>query len=157
MHNKNTLAKLLGLFFVLGFVLFNYFTNTPQADQTEFPQEVHKQNSATKKSLLEEAFNKKQSNIQVEGSGVVLRLLKDDTDGHKHQKILLRLESGKTLLIAHNIDLAPRINSLKEGDTLGFYGEYEYNAKGGVVHWTHHDPQKRHTDGWLKYKEKLYQ
>jgi molybdopterin converting factor small subunit len=149
MIHKNNLTKLLGLLLVLGVFLFNYFSDTPQTQQK---QEHYKQTLAS----VEEAFSKKQSDVQVSGSGIVLRLLKDDTDGHKHQKILLRLASGKTLLIAHNIDLAPRIHSLKEGDTLEFYGEYEYNTKGGIVHWTHHDPQKRHTDGWLKHNGKTY-
>jgi hypothetical protein len=38
-----------------------------------------------------------------------------------------------------------------------FFGEYEWNAKGGVVHWTHHDPQGLHENGWLKHQGRLYQ
>ncbi|MBW1636133.1 MAG: DUF3465 domain-containing protein, partial [Deltaproteobacteria bacterium] len=72
------------------------------------------------------------------------------------QKFLVGI-ADLTLLIAHNIDLAPRINSLKEGDTIEFYGEYEWNPKGGIIHWTHHDPGKRHPDGWLRYKNRIYQ
>ncbi|MBU1927463.1 DUF3465 domain-containing protein [bacterium] len=154
MLSKNNLNKLLGLLFVLGFFLFNYFTNPPQ---TQPRQQTQEKTSLEKQSSVEEAFSKKQSNVQVSGSGVVLRLLKDDTNGLRHQKILLHLDSGQTILIAHNIDLSPRIDTLAKGDTLTFYGEYEYNAKGGVVHWTHHDPQKRHVDGWLKHNDKIYQ
>ncbi|MBA3026278.1 MAG: DUF3465 domain-containing protein [Sulfurimonas sp.] len=154
MLSKNNFNRLLGLLLVLGLFLFNYFTNSQEKQQY---QEFQEKNSIEKLSSVEEAFSKQQSNVQVSGSGIVLRLLKDDTNGHKHQKILLRLDSGQTLLIAHNIDLAPRINTLKKGDTLAFYGEYEYNAKGGVVHWTHHDPKKRHIDGWLKHNAKIYQ
>ena len=84
---------------------------------------------------------------QVSGTGTVERVLSDDNDGSRHQRFILRLSSGRTLLIAHNIDLAPRVSSIKVGDTVSFYGEYEPNEKGGVIHWTHHDPQGRHVTG----------
>lgn len=94
---------------------------------------------------------------QVEGEGTVAKLLPDDREGDRHQRILLRLSNGGTLLIAHNIDLASRVEGLREGDTLQFYGEFEWNDKGGVVHWTHHDPQRRHLDGWIKFEGRTYQ
>ncbi len=105
---------------------------------------------------LEDAFKNKKSDLQVTGSGIVIKVLPDDTKGSKHQRFILKLSNGQTLLIAHNIDLAPRIGGLRNGDKVTFHGEYEWNAKGGVVHWTHHDPQGRHEDGWLKYKGKIY-
>ncbi|MGZ4955632.1 MAG: DUF3465 domain-containing protein [Methylobacter sp.] len=52
---------------------------------------------------------------------------------------------------------APRINSLREGDSIQFYGEYEWNNKGGVVHWTHRDPNGSHQAGWLQHQGKRYQ
>ena len=108
-------------------------------------------------SVLEEAFEQRQSDLQVQGSGEVVKILADDTDGSRHQRFILRLNSGRTLLIAHNIDLAPRISSLNRGDTVEFYGEYEWNAQGGVIHWTHHDPRGLHVAGWLKHNRKTYQ
>jgi len=102
------------------------------------------------------AFANRQSNIQITGSGRVVRILADDVEGSRHQKFILKLASGQTLLIAHNIDLAPRINSLAIGDQVGFHGEYEWNAKGGIMHWTHHDPRGRHEDGWLLHDGTIY-
>jgi len=107
--------------------------------------------------LLEAAFNNQQSDIQVQGQGRVVRILSDDNDGSRHQRFILELDSGQALLIAHNIDLAPRINDLGKGDTVTFYGEYEWNSKGGVIHWTHNDPNHRHIDGWLKHRGRTYQ
>ncbi|VFQ45296.1 DUF3465 domain-containing protein [Desulfoluna butyratoxydans] len=105
---------------------------------------------------LQRAFDEKLSGIQVGGSGKVITMLPDDTRGSRHQRFIIRLDSGQTLLIAHNIDLAPRIDALRVGDHINFYGQYEWNAKGGVVHWTHHDPSGRHEDGWLNHGGKLY-
>lgn len=90
-------------------------------------------------------------------SGKVAKLLSDDNTGSRHQRFLIKLSSGQTLLIAHNIDLAPKVNSLKKGGLVKFCGEYESNAKGGVVHWTHHDPNKRHAGGWLEYDGHKYE
>ncbi len=97
------------------------------------------------------------SGQQVRGSGVVVRVLPDDNDGSRHQRFIVRLASGRTLLIAHNIDLAPRVPSLGQGDSVGFYGEYEWNDRGGVIHWTHHDPQGRHPAGWIEHRGRRYQ
>jgi hypothetical protein len=58
--------------------------------------------------------------------------LPDDNEGGWHQKFIIRLLSGQTILIAHNIDLAPKIGSLQEGDTVEFFGQYEWNGKGGL-------------------------
>ena len=97
------------------------------------------------------------SGQQVRGSGIVIRILSDDSDGDRHQRFILELSSGRTLLVAHNIDLAPRISSLSTGDTVAFYGEFETSAQGGVIHWTHHDPQGRHVAGWLEHNGRHYQ
>ena len=103
------------------------------------------------------AFNSRTSEIQVEGEGVVSRILSDDLNGSRHQRFIVRLGTGQTVLITHNIDLAPRIDGLREGDTIAFNGEYVWNAEGGVIHWTHHDPQGRHVTGWIKHKGRTYQ
>ncbi|MEJ2515513.1 MAG: DUF3465 domain-containing protein [Gammaproteobacteria bacterium] len=105
---------------------------------------------------VDQAFEAQQSDVWVEATGRVERLLPDDRDGSRHQRFIVRLESGRTVLIAHNIDLAPRLDRLRPGDHVAFRGEYEWNPKGGVVHWTHHDPSGRHAGGWLEYEGQRY-
>ena len=108
-------------------------------------------------SEIDRAFEARQSDVQVRGQGVVVKLLSYDNKGSRHQRFILRLLSGNTLLVAHNIDLAPRIESLSVGDEVEFFGEYEWNDKGGVLHWTHDDPQGRHVAGWLRHRGVRYQ
>lgn len=106
---------------------------------------------------LARAFEQRLTSHQVQGDGTVVRVLSDDNEGSRHQRFVLRLESGQSLMVAHNIDLAPRIASLREGDRVAFYGEYEWNERGGVIHWTHHDPNGRHVGGWLEHDGRRYQ
>ena len=94
---------------------------------------------------------------QVSGAGTVIRILPDDDDGDRHQRFLLRLQSGATLLVAHNIDIAPRVEPLHEGDIVEYQGEFAWNPKGGVVHWTHHDPAGHHPSGWLRHDGRTFQ
>jgi hypothetical protein len=106
---------------------------------------------------LERAFVDHSSNVPVSGEGTVSRILPDDRSGLPHQRFILRLASGRTILVEHNIDIAPRIDDIKAGDTIGFSGEYVWNDQGGLVHWTHHDPAGKHSDGWLKHNGRTYQ
>lgn len=120
---------------------------TPVADISESISNDH----------LLRAFEQQTSNLLVEGRGVVMQVLVDDNKGLRHQRFILQVNSQQTVLIAHNIDLAPRIVDLAPGDIVAFSGQYEWNRKGGVVHWTHHDPQDSHPGGWLRHQGKTYQ
>lgn len=99
----------------------------------------------------------KMSDAQVQDNGKVVKILADDNRGSRHQKFLVKIVSGQTLLFAHNIDLAPRIADIQVGDDISFRGEYVYNPKGGIVHWTHRDPQGSHLSGWIKHNGNTYQ
>ncbi len=106
--------------------------------------------------VLKQAYESHRSDIQVQGAGEVIRILSDDNQGSRHQRFILRLDNRQTILIAHNIDLAPRVANLNVGDIVEFYGEYEWNRQGGVIHWTHRDPRNSHSHGWLKHQGKKY-
>jgi hypothetical protein len=138
------MKKILLLVVAIGGAFYAYYES--QSPQTYEPAERPAQ-----------VFQQWQSGDQVSGGGTVLRILSDDNTGDRHQRFILKMISGQTVLIAHNIDLAPRIQSLKEGDFVTFFGQYETNAQGGVIHWTHEDPQGRHVAGWLEHNGKRYQ
>jgi hypothetical protein len=105
---------------------------------------------------LREAIARRASDRWVDGAGIVADVLPDDRRGSRHQRFILRLPDGATVLVAHNIDVAPRIDGLREGDRVEFHGEFEWNDRGGVVHWTHHDPQGRRDGGWLRHGGRTY-
>jgi hypothetical protein len=144
-------VKKLLIIAILGFALYGLYERN-----SVFIASFTEQGSAGDQ-LLKRAYENRQSNLQVAGSGVVVKILPDDLQGSRHQRFILRLPSGQTILISHNIDLAHRVDALREGDTVEFCGEYEWNSKGGVVHWTHHDPDGIHKGGWVKHDGFTYQ
>lgn len=81
---------------------------------------------------------------------MVFKLLPEDTRPPRHQRFLLKLDNGTTVLVAHNTDLAPSV-PISPGDVVTIRGEYIRNEKGGVLHWTHHDPQGREEGGWIDF------
>lgn len=85
----------------------------------------------------------------------VKKLLPPDTDGSPHQRFLLELSNGTTVLVAHNTDLAPEV-PVQAGDLITIHGEYIWNKLGGVLHYTHHSTN-RHESGWIQLNGQTYQ
>jgi len=104
---------------------------------------------------LEYAFEKRLNDEWIEASVRVTRLLGDDRDGSRHQRFVVETAGGQSLLIAHNIDLAQRV-PVAIGDRVRFRGVYEWNEQGGVIHWTHHDPQGQTAGGYIEHQRKKY-
>ena len=101
------------------------------------------------------AKNNTNAQFWVGFNGKIVQILKDDNRGSRHQKFLISPVSDITLLVAHNIDLSKRV-PIKKGDTISLYGRYEWNNRGGVIHWTHHDPKGKKKGGWIEANGKVY-
>jgi len=129
---------------LIAFIVFGYAASFYQKDPVE-------ENSA------QQLYQDQQSDAQLEITGKVKRILQDDVSGIRHQRFIVEISGGQTILIAHNIDLSPRIEDLALGDEVNVYGEYEWNEHGGVIHWTHHNPKGKHEAGWIKHNGKTYQ
>ncbi len=103
-------------------------------------------------------FAEGRSDAIVTSSGLVVKILRDDLhddDGSgQHQQFLVEVPGDVTIKIAHNLKFG-RV-PVNEGDTIRFKGEYEWNDRGGCVHWTHHDPKGWHEDGWIEHEGKRY-
>lgn len=128
-----------------------------QHNQIAVLSEAEAKAEKTPEQVVAEAFKSHRGNFQVKLQATVAKVLADDTQGLQHQRFLIQLSNGLTLLVAHNIGIAPRVDNLHESDPVELYGEYEWNNKGGVIHWTHHDPSRRHLAGWIKHAGQLYQ
>lgn len=144
------------LFFILILAAAGYF-GLIQYRQTSGESRELPVHESVDGSAFTRALESRASGVQLQDQGAVIKVLPDDNDGSRHQKFILKLRSGQTVLIAHNIDIASRIGSLRMGDDVAFNGEYEWNSQGGVIHWTHRDPGGRHKAGWLKHGGQTYQ
>lgn len=91
----------------------------------------------------------------IEAAGLVRRLLPDDDDGSRHQRMIVDMRNGQTLLVAHNIELADRV-PIGIGDRIRFRGLYEWNEQGGLVHWTHDDPMGIEDGGFIRCRSQRY-
>jgi hypothetical protein len=145
-YNKviSIIALIISAYFANNYVQENKKTTTYQKE-TQYKSTSNKQ--------LEALIKKRQSNVIITLDVRVINVLSDDNQGDRHQRLIVK--SGKhTLLLAHNIDIAPRV-PVKKGDMLKVRGEYEWNDKGGVVHWTHRSTSS-HADGWIIHNNKKY-
>ena len=163
------LAKIIKLLFTISvlIIVIDVFHLRPDGSQpdtaTDTPASATTANSNAKTSGsisladsqddLAMLMSSKRSGQMVEFSARIVKVLPDDSDGSKHQRFLLAIDNSRapsnTVLIAHNIDLAQRV-PVDEDDIVRVYGQFEWNDRGGVVHWTHHDPGGRHSDGWIE-------
>ncbi|MDR5171840.1 DUF3465 domain-containing protein [Methylobacillus flagellatus] len=141
----------------VAYTFFHFTQPGPHAVPAAEVQAVPAASHAAANRRIAQAFSQREHAVAIQSAGVVSKVLPDDNDGSRHQRFILELDNGMTVLVAHNIDLAPRLDGLRAGDAVEFNGVYEWNAKGGVVHWTHHDPRGQHADGWLRYQGRLYQ
>ena len=155
---KSTFIKnrLLPILAVLGLLGYQYYTQHQDAGtQTAGFQPGVAESTGTQTGVIEKAYADKRSKVWVEVPGRVSRVLADDHEGDRHQRFILALDSGHTVLVAHNIDLAKRV-PLEKSDSIRLKGRYEWNERGGVIHWTHHDPQNSRAGGWIEFNGTVY-
>lgn len=104
----------------------------------------------------ESAFARKLNRVPVTATGKVIRLLPDDSGSTPHQKFVIEIHSGHTILVSHNLLRAYRM-PVKIGDRVEVRGTYIWNRFGGLIHNTHHDTGEEcigpacepHEDGYI--------
>lgn len=95
------------------------------------------------------AYKKRLSEIPLIVEGRVVKILEDDLQGRHHQRFIIRTDEGQTLLITHNIDIAPRV-AVEVGTKVRVRGEYLWNLQGGIIHKTHRDQKDQTFGGWIE-------
>lgn len=155
-HQKRKLKALSKLISISFLVIFLAILTHYRKDSPATPVSTAENSDLTSLDKFKSALDNQLSNIQVKQAGKIVKILPDDKYGPKHQRFIVQLDSGQKLLIAHNIDLAPKVDDLQVGAAILFNGEYEWNNKGGVVHWTHRDPSGSHPGGWLIFGNRKY-
>ena len=148
MNFRRTRNTWLTLLVIIGLVLFQYFY---PADVELTPSEE----TVEAGGVVQAAYDARRSGVWLETEGEVTRLLADDNEGSRHQRFIMDVGGGHTVLIAHNIDLAERV-PIRQGDSVSLRGRYEWNDRGGVIHWTHHDPDGRLKGGWIRSQGELF-
>ncbi|MDH4108475.1 MAG: DUF3465 domain-containing protein [Gammaproteobacteria bacterium] len=100
-------------------------------------------------------LGKQDSGSWVEVSGRVLTLLPDDDVDGGHQRMLIDAGSGRTVLVAHNLGLSARV-PVSLGDRVLVRGQFEWNERGGLIHWTHDDPFRKEPAGYIRLRGSTY-
>ena len=158
-----SLRNILIIALLLGAAAWQYFSGqvgnsspqTAKPSQTQTQTQIKASSQTQTLAQLRAAANDPNAKFWTTLQGSVVKTLKDDNDGDRHQKFLLQVAQDLTLLVAHNIDVAERV-PVRAGDTVKLHGEYVWNNRGGVIHWTHHDPKGRKTGGWIELEGKRY-
>lgn len=129
------------------------------------PSPIRAQAPLTGLAQIMDAARNQRAGITVEHWGTVIKLVDDGGSeiGERAgpgsrgtlQKFVLRLENGHVLLVAHDTAVAPRV-PLAVDDAVEFRGRYDWNALGGLVYFTHHDPEMKRDDGWIRHKGRVY-
>jgi hypothetical protein len=102
-------------------------------------------------------FQNHRSNVEVTADGTVVRVLPDRSSATGvHEQFIVKLSSGDiTIEVEHNISIAARV-PVALGDHVIVHGEYVWNAQGGLIHFTHHDPRGTHEGGYIQDNGKTY-
>ena len=74
-----------------------------QAAPISGPAGALSEETSTGAALLQRAFEQGQSNLQVQSVGVVTKVLADDNQGSRHQRFIVQLPHGQTVLIPISI------------------------------------------------------
>jgi hypothetical protein len=73
-----------------------------------------------------------------------------------HEQFDVRADDGSGFRVVDNVSIAPRV-PVHPGDRVTVQGVLIHDgARRPLVHWTHHDPGRRHPDGFISLNGRVY-
>jgi hypothetical protein len=120
----------------------------------------HASSSNVPNAAVYDAWRGHHSYVEVTAQGSAARLLgiRMGPSG-AHEGFILHLRGayghGLTVKVEDNIDITGPV-PLQAGDDVEVRGEYIYNARGGIIHYTHHDPRGKHPPGYIRVHGRTY-
>lgn len=105
---------------------------------------------------LIETFESGRTGIWGSGHGPVVQILGDqEIGGETMQRFTVRLNDELVLQIRHPLAHADRV-PVERGGEVRFQGYYEWEARGGFLSLTYHDPEQPGSGGWIEYDGTRY-
>jgi Protein of unknown function (DUF3465) len=120
----------------------------------------HAWSSSEPNADVYDAWREQRSYVEVTAQGSAARIfgIRKGPSG-AHEGFLLHLRGaaghGLTVKVEDNIDITGPV-PLQAGDDVELRGEYIYDPRGGIIHYTHHDPRGAHPPGYIRVRGRTY-
>ena len=148
------------LFFALSLALLNrlnqYQVSQDPRHQLPFPTATNASEAKAPNTAFIRAYQERVSGLQLSVSGKITHVFPSPETGDQHQKFIVQLDAGQSVMVIHNRALGSAIDGLLEGETIEVFGEYQWDQGGGIIRRTHQDPASHRQAGWVKYKGRIY-
>jgi len=106
---------------------------------------------------LIESFEQGRTGIWVSAEAPVSVLLGDETiAGKLHQRFAIRPNEEITIQVRHSVVDSERV-PVQVGDIIRVQGYYQWDARGGFISRTFHDPSQPGSGGWVEHKGQRYE
>lgn len=121
-------------------------------------QQIESINQTDENYAILNLIAQKKPSVFIEAKNVkVIKLMRNDNRGARHQRFIVQFNNGVSLRAIYNLDLSEKV-PVSVGDLVSLGGELEYDdrTKEPLLHWLHSDPQKKRPDGYVLLNGKKY-
>ena len=105
--------------------------------------------------VVEKAYYDKESDLMVEVTGEVVRVVRPVEGNEGHQEFQMSLPNGQVLLVVRNTSARDRA-PVEVHDRVTVRGDYQWSEMGGVVHGAQRDYSMDRRHGWVEIDGKKY-